>query len=183
MNWNSSRNAAAVALLGASAASPRALRTRLRAAAAHRWRELLHPGADARVVGDQLGAPALGLVQGRRILGAAELRLEHRHGGSARSSTPRISLPMYCIWRRLPSCERVRRYSCTASRRPSGMSSACTRDSGSATSASRDPQFVRGLLALRLAGALVGEAGVVVRWGRSGRDIGDRAPRRRERLA
>src|SRR3978361_925069 len=33
------------------------------------------------VVGDQLGAPALGLVQGERVAGAAELALEHGGAG------------------------------------------------------------------------------------------------------
>ncbi len=43
-----------------------------------------------------------------------------RPGGSARCRRARISLPMYCIWRRLPSWVRVRLYSRTASSSVSG---------------------------------------------------------------
>jgi hypothetical protein len=68
-----------------------------------------HPAGDRVVAGHQLLAPALGLVQGQGLGGAAQL--EGGHGLAHRSgSIWRISLPMNCSWRRRPSCERVRWY-------------------------------------------------------------------------
>ena len=99
MNWNSSN----ARPLRCSGAARRPCARCARAAQLLRvgGRELLNEGADARVVGDQPGAPALGLVQ-RANPGAAgaACRAPRRIGAV---STPRISLPMYCIWRRLPS--------------------------------------------------------------------------------
>ena len=111
--------------------------------------ELLHEGADARVVGDQLGAPALGLVQRERIPWRGRAACRAPPGGSARC--PRRASACRCaasgaacpVRARAPVFVHRIAQAFGDVQRPA-------RDSGSATKRFAEIlQFVRGLLALR----------------------------------
>ena len=77
------------------AASLRALRTSARRCCVSAPAWALAKRVVGLVVGDQLVAPALGLVQGQRVAGRAELALDDARRAAVRRRRVRMSLPMY----------------------------------------------------------------------------------------
>jgi hypothetical protein len=83
-------------------------------------RELALEAPDGERVGDQLVAPLLGHVEERGLLLRGRVRPASCWAMGA-GSTWRMSLPMYCIWRRRASCLVMPRHAVMASRSDLGQ--------------------------------------------------------------
>ena len=135
-NWNRSRQARPWRCPGRSDASLRAARTSARRRCKSLSGSALAQRVDRFVVANEFDAPALCLVQLQRIAarGRAATASTAARSGSA-SAPPHQLADRSCIWRRRPSCDRVRLNSMMASSSRSGRSMAGSRSSGSSTNA------------------------------------------------
>jgi hypothetical protein len=161
MNWNSSRKAARLAVLGRQAGG-------VAAGGAHQAAQLLavgvgvgvHPACQRVVVGDQFGAPAFDLVQRQRLLRAAQLGSGHgfaqrRLVGAAHQLAHVLHLAAPAFVRPGARGTRWRRAG------SSGMAMRSSRSWAGRPGLAQLLQVVRLLLELRLAGAVVGFVGTV----------------------